>query len=475
MNQVPTSVTEIDLPLQRAFFYSSVAIISFHLAYAYNFLSFLIVVYLFCLIHLGRLRSPRMAFYTGLFTGFGCALEASFFWNIFGTAAIALWVILAFWTALFVTLSQLCRAKFGKSFALLLIPFLWTGLEYFRSELYYLRFSWINIGYVFGGDLPWLPLRYLGMYGIGFVLAAAVCLLEMLPARIRIAAAIVTFAALALATNLPSPKENFPVASSRRNVRIAGAQLEFPSEPQVVRALDDLQKDCPDVDLLVLSEYTFTAPIPESVRNWCLKNHRYLIVGGEDPVSGAQYRDTAFVIGPDGSIVFRQAKSVPIQFFKDGLPAESQELWESPWGKIGICICYDLSYTRVTDRLIRLGAQAIIVPSMDVIDWGRHQHELHARVAPTRAAEYAVPVFRLASSGFSQVVDASGHVLAYAPVPGEGATITGTLSLGKPGTVPLDRFLAPIAVAIDAVIILALVILRFVKPVKTPEFKLNPA
>ena len=83
--------------------------------------------------------------------------------------------------------------------------------------------------------------------------------------------------------------------------------------------------------------------------------------------------------------------------------------------------------------------------------------------------------FRLASSGFSQVVDASGHVLAYAPVPGEGATITGTLSLGKPGTVPLDRFLAPIAVAIDAVIILALVILRFVKPVKTPEFKLNPA
>jgi apolipoprotein N-acyltransferase len=54
---------------------------------------------------------------------------------------------------------------------------------------------------------------------------------------------------------------------------------------------------------------------------------------------------------------------------------------------IGICICYDLSYSRVTDRLLRLGAQALIVPTMDLIDWGRRQHELHARVAPMRAAE----------------------------------------------------------------------------------------
>ena len=325
MNQVSTSVTEIDLPLQRAFFYSFIAIISFHLAYAYNFLSFLIVVYLFCLIHLGRLSSPRMAFYVGLFTGFCCAFEASFFWNIFGAAAIALWVILAFWTALFVTLSQLCRAKFGKSFALLLIPCLWTGLEYFRSELYYLRFSWINVGYVFEwrpGSLPPASLSWyvrhrfcprshrlsLGNAPSPSDLASPQLLSDFRSAR-------------STATNLPSPKENFPVASSRRNVRIAGAQLEFPSEPQVVRALDDLQKDCPDADLLVLSEYTFTAPIPESVRNWCLKNHRYLIVGGENSRSKRDNIATPHLSsGQTARLSFRQAKSVPIQFFKDQAP-----------------------------------------------------------------------------------------------------------------------------------------------------------
>src|SRR5205085_578061 len=123
--------------------------------------------------------------------------------------------------------------------------------------------------------------------------------------------------------------------------------------------------------------------------------------------------------------VFRQGKSVPVQFFKDGLPAKSQRVWESPWGRIGICICYDLSYTRVTDGLIRLGAQAIIVPTMDVVAWGRHQHELHARVAPIRAAEYGVPIFRVGSSGISQLIDASGRTMATAGFPGAGAMLGG--------------------------------------------------
>jgi apolipoprotein N-acyltransferase len=467
MNAAFLTRSQTGLPLKRAFLYSFAAIISFHLAYTYSQLAFLILLYLFCLLQLGRLKSKRLAFYAGLFTGLGCALQASFFWNIFGAAAIALWLILAFWTALFVILSQLCRSRFDKFLPILLIPLLWIGLEYFRSELYYLRFSWINVGYVFAPNLNWLPFHYLGMYGIGFVFVVTICVWELFRPKVRFITAGFFIAALALLTNLPSLEKSPSIALPTGNLRIAGIQFEFPSEPQVLDGLNQLLKKCPDADLLVLSEYTFTMSVPDSLKNWCRNNHLYLIVGGEEPASGSQYRDTAFVIGPDGNIVFQQAKSVPIQFFKDGLPAESQKLWDSPWGKIGICICYDLSYTRVTDRLIRLGAQAIIVPSMDVIDWGRHQHELHARVAPTRAAEYSVPIFRVASSGISQCVNSSGQVLATAPAPGDGAIISGTLNLSERGSLPFDRILAPFAVAIDAVLIVALLILQFTKPIKT--------
>jgi apolipoprotein N-acyltransferase len=203
-----------------------------------------------------------------------------------------------------------------------------------------------------------------------------------------------------------------------------------------------------------LSEYTFDGPIPERVKAWCRQHRKYLIAGGKDFIAGSEFFNTAFVVGPDGEIVFRQAKSVPIQFFKDGRPAREQKLWESPWGRLGICVCYDLSYRRVTDELIRQGAQAIIAPTMDVADWGGHQHKLHARVAPVRAAEYGVPIFRVCSSGISQLIDSAGCVVASAPFPGEHATIAGPLELAERGCLPLDHWLAPLSVFVTAVLVL---------------------
>ena len=182
----------------------------------------------------------------------------------------------------------------------------------------------------------------------------------------------------------------------------------------------------------MLSEYTFDGPVPAAVKEWCRKNGRYLVVGGKDPAAGGDFYNTAFVVGPDGDIVFRQVKAVPIQFFKDGLPAPEQKLWDSPWGKIGICVCYDLSYTRVTDRLVKLGAEALIVPTMDVVDWGQAQHELHARIAPVRAAEYGLPIFRLASSGISQLVDRAGRVRPRLLVPATAPCSRGRWSCAAP-------------------------------------------
>jgi apolipoprotein N-acyltransferase len=165
--------------------------------------------------------------------------------------------------------------------------------------------------------------------------------------------------------------------------------------------------------------------------------------------------------------VFKQVKSVPIQFFKDGLPAPEQKVWDSPWGKIGICICYDLSYTRVTDALVRQGAQMLIVPTMDVADWGQHQHELHARIAPVRAAEYGIPIFRVASSGISQGVTSSGQVQSSAPYPGDGETIFFGARISDKGSVPPDRLLGPLCVFVTSTFVMRQILGSFRrKPVR---------
>src|SRR6202000_2111038 len=90
---------------------------------------------------------------------------------------------IACWTGIFVLLGHLTQRRFGNTLGILLLPFLWTGLEYFRSELYYLRFSWLNPGFVFSSNLAWLPINFLGVYGVGFALMCAVSICWLLPRR----------------------------------------------------------------------------------------------------------------------------------------------------------------------------------------------------------------------------------------------------------------------------------------------------
>lgn len=444
-----------------ALIWISIATIAFCAAYAWSQASFAVVVYLFALLQLARLPTWRKNYYAGLSVGlFIAASQLTFFWKIFSGGAVALWYVYAFWIGLFVAIAggwlrrgcASVKAKPSSQPAIwiwLALPFLWTGLEYFRSELYYLRFSWVSPGYAFA-LAPWeAPLRSLGVYGLGFALMVVACSAAWAWPKSK-TGAMVCLLAGAGCLRVWSGTAGQRVDAQGSVIRVAGVQMEQPAEPEVLNRLNILLHTYPDTQLIVLSEYTFNDPVPSKIKEWCRRNQRYLIVGATDPAAGRNYYDTAFVIGPSGEIVFQQAKCVPIQFFKDGLPARKQELWESPWGKLGLCICYDLSYRRVTDHLVALGAQALIVPTMDIVDWGERQHELHARVAPTRAAEYGLPIFRLASSGISQAVDPSGRVRQTAPCPGQGAMLLANLELAGRGKLPLDHWLAPGAVLVAA-------------------------
>jgi len=446
-----------------------------HLAYAVPQLSFLLLGTFASFAALSLARSRRKAFYPVLLIGLAVyAPQLGFFWTIFGGAALLLWLVLAFWLALFSVIAWRIRTRWGVIAWLIALPFLWTGLEYFRSELYYLRFSWINAGCALASlpSLSWLVAG--GMYAVSFVLMSLVSLYlfvkwkgdirvaqsgagatGMSPFRWRLAQVLVPVACLvviALAINLPEGAF-MPRVSTARALKVAGIQSEFPQAADVPRLLDKALAAHSDAELFVLSEYTFDGPVTTNVLNWCRDNSKHLIVGGKDPV-GDNFYNTAFVVRPAGEIIFKQVKAVPIQFFADGLPAPELKVWDSPWGKLGILTCYDLSYTRVVDELVRQGAQALINPTMDMMEWGEYQHELHSRVAPVRAAEHGIPLFRVASSGVSQLIDRHGRVVASAPFALDEAVIGGALSLGPAGRLPLDRWLAPFCVGVAGLLTL---------------------
>ena len=445
----------------------ALAVACFHAAYTslkYPAAGLLILGYAFALVRLTDQPTVRRAFYFGLAAGFLCyAPQLLFFWRIFGSPAIALWLLLSFWVGLFTAIVCGCIRRWGKVKTAWLIPTLWTGVEYFRSELYYYRFSWLNAGYAYPNHLI-APLATLGMYGIGFIVFSTATLLTFrnpwnkLPVRI---AGLVLLLLILLAWFLEfgSGMNIYAYGANHKPLSITGIQMEFPPPGIIPKALNQALKSNPEAQIFVLSEYTLDGPVPALLTNWCREHARYLVVGGKDYVTNHVYYNTAFVVGTNGEIVFKQAKSVPIQCFSDGLPAPWQKVWDSPWGKIGLCVCYDLSYSRVTDELVRQGAQIIIAPTMDVEEWGRHQHELHARVAPMRAAEYGIPIFRVCSSGISQAVTGTGQVIAQVPMPGNGDIFSAQLRLPLHGSLPLDRWLAPLCSVATGFILASLLVL----------------
>ncbi len=450
---------------KRSLLWLALAVASFHAAYTslkYPAAGLLIFGYAYGLFRLTDQPTVRRAFYFGLATGILCyAPQLGFFWRIFGPAAVVLWLILAFWIGLFAAIVCGSFRRWGKTRAAWLIPIVWTGIEYFRSELYYLKFSWLNVGYA-------LPFPIFGMFGAGFIvlLITAIFFIRPTLGKVTFSELLALIGITAILAALLLPAYSGP---PRPKVSLVGIQMEFPSSGVLTKALDKALAKNTNAAIFVMSEYTLDGGVPDSLRNWCRAHERFLVVGGKEFVTNDVYYNTAFVVGTNGDLVFQQAKNVPIQFFKDGLPATNQAVWNSPWGKIGICICYDLSYTRVTDELVRQGAQLLIVPTMDVEDWGRHQHELHSRVAPVRAAEYGVPIFRVASSGISQAINGSGQVVAQTTIPGSREIFSVQLRLPRQGSLPMDRWLAPLCTGITVLLTAALLWLTWRDKMRAPK------
>jgi len=476
---------------------------TFHLGFLFPAFWWLVLVHVGCLFELRRLPTARAAFYVGLAIGLGVfGPQMGFLWEIFKGAAIPLWLVLALFYAAFLLLLNRVESRWGTFRAGLLMPVLWCGIEYLRSEVWWLRFAWFTAGECLPPESTPRVLHRLGIYGLGFGLAwaagqgatwvFATRRNDRMRAGLGFLAACMGFAALAL---WPLPRSNRDIP---KTIQVAGLQLEFPSLPDILAGLDALIRSHPEAELLMLSEYSLEEPPPKALKAWCRRNGKWLVVGGKQPIgsgdsdglgstpsasshtnaavvgqvaagnglrwprSGApkeRFHNTAFVISPNGAVVFQQAKSRPIQFFADGEPAPSQAVWDSPWGKLGIAICYDASYRQVMDPLIRLGATGLLIPTMDVEHWGEHEHRLNARMAVIRASEYRVPIFRVASSGISQLINPNGRETVTAPFPGPGHALAGPLTLaGSAPSVPLDAWLAPACTAATAAVILWLAI-----------------
>ncbi len=140
-------------------------------------------------------------------------------------------------------------------------------------------------------------------------------------------------------------------------------------------------------------------------------------------------RNEATVINPQGAFLGVFGKDHPVTFGGEtSLTRGTYPVYDTPLGKLGTIICYDLDFTDTARKLARKGAQLIAVPSND---WSAITHSHYTHVI-FRAIENRVAMVKADAGYDSAIIDPYGRILALATEPQGGtATLVADVPLGQ--------------------------------------------
>ncbi len=142
----------------------------------------------------------------------------------------------------------------------------------------------------------------------------------------------------------------------------------------------------------------------------------YLALGYSELITEDVRRNEVTVLSPGGQFLGVYGKDHPVTFAGERSPTRgTYPVYDTPLGRIGTIICYDLDFTDTARKITRNGAQMILVPSHD---WPEIA-TMHYTHLVFRAVENRVSMVKADNSGNdSVIIDPYGRILASAVTPG---------------------------------------------------------
>ncbi|MFH1724905.1 MAG: nitrilase-related carbon-nitrogen hydrolase [Elusimicrobiota bacterium] len=361
--------------------------------------------------------------------------------KIFGAAAPAFWCLFALSLALYAALLKRLESAAGAgALWVLLAGVVWTGIEYFRSELWWLECSWLALGYSQIANLPVLQsISVWGLYGLSGLIAAANAAAMLLlkgkrtPAYVMIGVLSVTFIL---------GRQRIRELPVERGPELSVALVQDESFDAGGLAALSLRPGAREADLLVWPEYAFAVRPgrEERYRKMLadkLRDSRSVAVIGAaafPEAKGDRMRNYSWVLAPGGASLGSYDKLHPVPYVEHNLPANPDPRpVDTPLGRLGLQICYDLDFEDGVRAMVRQGAQLLVVTNLDPMEWGAWEHAQHSAMSPARAVESGLWIARAASSGVSQIIDPLGRVRGSLPA-GESGVLLGKVRLARAGT-----------------------------------------
>ena len=210
------------------------------------------------------------------------------------------------------------------------------------------------------------------------------------------------------------------------SVRVAAVQSEasdFDTYVALTRTLTLEERK--KTDIILWPEHAILYDVRRDVREWGIltelaeESDSLIVVGTQTALEDGKWYNTALSLNSDGAIG-EPYKNHTVHFFDDGVAGTEAKAVVTPRWKMGTPICFDCDYQDVIRRMVADGAEFLMIPSMDGIDWGAKQHYQHAELFRHRAAENARWVVVAATSGVTQVIDPYGNRINSLPIIDEG-------------------------------------------------------
>jgi predicted amidohydrolase len=248
-------------------------------------------------------------------------------------------------------------------------------------------------------------------------------------------------AALLQLSSGDDPGENLATVRARMQEAAAGG-AEFILTPEVTNCVSTSRSHQRAVLCHEGDDPTLAGLRAEAARLgvWLLIGSLALKTGDAD----GRFANRSFLIGADGAIRARYDK---IHMFdvdvsaeetyreSDGFrPGTRATLAETPWGKLGLSICYDVRFPHLYRRLAQAGADILTVPAAfsHVTGAAHWQSLLRARAIETGCFVLAPAQTGTHSAGQGQARRTHGHSLVIGPwgeVLADGGTQTGIITV----------------------------------------------
>jgi len=201
-------------------------------------------------------------------------------------------------------------------------------------------------------------------------------------------------------------------------------------EANLARGLDAVSEVAQHSDVVCLPEL-FTAgydldrmaavaieagdPIYQALADAAHRHGIYLVAGSVPERRGGRVLNTTFVFRPDGRELARYSKAHVFSLTGEDrvfVGGDQVVAFDSPWGKMGLTICYDLRFPELYRKLALMGALVIFVPAQ----WPMARL-LHWRtLLQARAIENQCFLVGVGRAGFEGDYEFAGHSCAVDPL-----------------------------------------------------------